>query len=380
MNITAYTYLIPLLLAVILIFRFLKINFQKYGRSTVSFVKKGNFAIQEYALSIIRRLIGRDSSLYRLYSAGLLKYSNTSVELLFEIKLILFIAVMVLSLMVKFTDIKMQTAEIYQKFDYKVDMLFERKEVKDQSKALEQEIDYFGKALQKIDKEELSRSPEDVQTQIKNLIQEKESALMLSKDTLANKIYYRLKDYYAVRKMNFPLYVLEALLISFCPEMYFLIKNIFTKADARNELRFLKKLIIMNGSIPPVDFMKVLDCLIDKSRYYKNILEEIRENNLKNSVDTREVYTRYIKQTKDITVKLFFEKLDEANNYDFKQAVTNIENEFRLEKREAVRNVRKRIEVIHIAGVMGFMLIIAILTIYLIMPWMSMYNTNQTGF
>ena len=168
-----------------------------------------------------------------------------------------------------------------------------------------------------------------------------------------------------------------ALLFSFMPELYLSIRKIFIKADARRELIFLKRLLILNGSIKPVDFMEVLKILIDKSKYYKKILQEIEDKNKKNSVDNCRIYNTYIRNWKDVDLKLFFEKLDEANNYDFDQAILNIENEFRLQRREEIRKVRKRIEFIHVMGIMGFMLIITLLIVYLIIPWMQLYDMNK---
>ena len=128
-----------------------------------------------------------------------------------------------------------------------------------------------------------------------------------------------------------------------------------------------------------MDFREVLKILIDKSRHYKKILQDIEDKNKRNSVDPGTEYSEYIKGTKELEVKLFFEKLDQANNYDFDQAIRNIENEFRLEKREDVRKIRKRIEFIHVVGITGFMIIILISVLYLIEPWLRMYNMNQIG-
>ena len=107
------------------------------------------------------------------------------------------------------------------------------------------------------------------------------------------------------------------------------------------------------------------------------MLSDIEEKNKKNSVNNRDIYQELIKGAKDLDTKLFYEKLDQANNYDFDQAVLNIENEFKMEKRAQARKVRKQIEIIHAAGIIGFMFLVVILILYLIIPWIEAYNMNQ---
>jgi len=171
--------------------------------------------------------------------------------------------------------------------------------------------------------------------------------------------------------------LLAALIVFFIPEIWVLIYNFFSAVDAKRELRFLKKLIIVNGSIKPVDFMELLSLLIDKSKHYKKTLKEIEDLNKKNTIDNRAIYSTYIRNAKDLNIKLFFEKLDQANNYDFDQAILNIENEFKLEKREQIRQIRKQIGVINIFGIVGYMVLIVILIMYLLTPWLQSYSMNQ---
>lgn len=378
MFILRYVYIVPLLAASGIIFRYLVRNRNKYKADVLRFIKKRYFAVNTFKFT--GRLIKKDSRLYLFYSGSLLKHADFDIDTLFQVKFVIFVFVLGIAWLVKYTDITMQTRDILSKFDYSIDPVFEYKNIKDKDAAMKQEMEFFKKSLQKIKAEDLKNTAADVQADIKSLISGSDSELVLPKDTLASKIYHRLTDYYAVRKLKPFLYILSAFVLSFTPEIYFLTYNILVKADERKELRFLKKLMIMNGSIPPVDFMGVLNCLIEKSKYYKRILEEIGDNNRKNSVDTKAIYKKFISETQDINEKLFFEKLDEANNSKFEQAITNIENEFRLEKREVQRNIRKRIEVIHAMGVMGMMVIITIMVLYLIMPWMKAYNSNQMGF
>ncbi|MDH7567830.1 MAG: hypothetical protein QHH06_15445 [Clostridiales bacterium] len=211
------------------------------------------------------------------------------------------------------------------------------------------------------------------------LLADKPSELQAPVDTIVNKVYYRLYDYFAIRHYSLMLYLLLGIAFSFTPELFIFLTNLVKKADARRELRFLKRLIILNGSIKPVDFMEVLKILIARAKYYKSVLLDIEDKNKRNSVNTGEIYRDIYTSAKSLNEKLFFEKLDEANNYDFDQAVKNIAYEFNLERRELEREVRKRIDAIHVVGVTGFLLVILVMVIYLIQPWLSMYDLRQLG-
>lgn len=369
-------YVLPLLIAVTLMIYYVMRKEIKYKKALRKLLQKDGK--QNYINKIVRKLIPVDSKICRFYSSKICKYSRLSMDTMLKIKIVLFISAIIFLALVKYTNVLVQTQEIFTRYDYKTDLIYKIPDVIDKSKALEQEISCFKKALKALTKKDIVNMA-GLQQKIINLINRKDFELIIPKETMANKIYYRLTDYYQVRRINILLFVSTGLLVSFIPELYLIIKNAFCRADAKRELRFLKKLIIINGSIKPVDFRKILRILIEKSKYYKNILEEIEESNRKNYTDNRKIYIEKIKTTNDINEKLFFEKLDEANNYNFEQAVKNIKNEFKLERRDIERKTRKRIEFIHVSGLLGAMIIIVLMILYLILPWMKLYNMSQIG-
>ncbi len=320
----------------------------------------------------------RGTKVFNWYS-DFTKYSRISVENFFRVKIVLFLMMLLIVILGKFTNISMYTKEIYTKFEYYTDMMYQYNgEITDKKLALEQELKYLNIALAQISKSEVLMLPkEDIQAKISGLIPFESENLIIPRDTVANKVYYRLYDYHSYRKMNFPFYLIISLLVGCIPELIMLIFNIFAISDTKRELRFLKKLIIVNGSIKPVDFMELLHLLIDKSRYFRKVLEDIEDKNKKNTVDNRVIYQNYIRSAKSLEVKLFYEKLDQANNYDFDQAIVNIDNEFKLEKREQIRKTRKRIDAINALGIMGYIVLIVILMMYMLIPWMNEYKGGQ---
>ncbi len=164
------------------------------------------------------------------------------------------------------------------------------------------------------------------------------------------------------------------LLLMILPDLLIAVRRIVAGTEAQKELSMLKKLIVLNGSIKPADFNEVLDILIYESLYYKPVLEEIKNVTARNTINNSDIYGKYMRKAVNISERLFLEKLCEAQNYSFDQAVRNISYEYKLERREKERNVRKRVEMIHLWGIAGTMAVIFLIILYLITPWMGMLN------
>jgi hypothetical protein len=367
-----YFFIIPVVIAFMLLITYIILCNRKYE---VKSRRKRILKLLYKGLDVF--IPERSSRIYGFYSQ-LIRFTKLTVEQILKLKVLLFIFVIFICILIKLTNISIYTKEILNKFDFQCDLIYQNKLTISENIAMKQEIYFFRVVLKNISKSDISKYGKDgLQTRIKALINENETELYQPKDTLANKIYYRIFSYYQCRAWNLFLFLFIGLGISFTPDITLAFTNHFAKADAKKEIRFLKKLIIINGSIKPVDFMELLKLLIDKSKYHKKMLIDIEEKNKKNSVNKRSIYRLLIKNAKDIDTKLFYEKLDQANNYDFDQAVLNIENEFKMEKRSDLRKVRKQIEIIHAAGIIGFMVLIVILIFYLIIPWIQAYNMNQ---
>lgn len=149
------------------------------------------------------------------------------------------------------------------------------------------------------------------------------------------------------------------------------------KTKKRQELRFLKKIFVLAGSIKPVDFTTVIKTMIDKSFYYKKDLMDIQEALRKSNLDREEFFGKLLEDTTDIDSKLFYEKLNIAFFYDFDMAVKGISGDFEQEKRAHARLVKKKIGLIHIIGITGLFVAMTILLIYMLQPWLA--SLDMTG-
>ncbi len=372
-----YFYILPLCLAFIFVVSYL-LKRENRIKKVFNLMPKSDSKTKAFTW-VFRKLIPVESKLYRYYSSVLLKFSKISFEKLCICKAMAFFVTLILILLIKQTNIVIETKEIFTEVNYKTDFIYKLSETIDKTDIFEKEIQYLSEAIETITKKDIINE-QIVQMKIRNIILENNIETPIPVESMINRVYHRIRDYYEIRNVNFFNYVIWALGFSFIPELLLIVKNMYIKSETERELRFLKKLIIMNGSIKPVDFLTVLKILISKSKYYKNILLDIEESNRLNSTNNKEIYKFRIKKARNIEEKIFFEKLDEANNYDFDQAINNIENEFKLERRELARKIRKRIESIHLSGMIGAMVIIVLMILYLIIPWMELYNMKQMVF
>ena len=142
----------------------------------------------------------------------------------------------------------------------------------------------------------------------------------------------------------------------------------------RKELRFLKKLFLMSGSIKPVDSMQVVNAMYERSYYYRQDLERIMDVLRKSSFDKEDFFSELLTESEDLDSKLFYEKLSIGFLYDFDLAVRNIEADFIQEKRAYARFIKKRVNFIHIIGITGLFIAMAILLIYMLQPWLKSMN------
>ena len=184
-------------------------------------------------------------------------------------------------------------------------------------------------------------------------------------------------------KIDKALYLYRVLLLScisyFLPTIYTQGKKLYIKSKLTKELNFLKKLFVICGSVKPVDFGKLMKSLIARSEYFKQDLEAIYESHQKSNIDTEKFYQELKANSKDIDVKLFYEKIDMACNYDFDLSVKTIKDDFVREKREINRKVKKKVELINIVGVTGLFIAMTVLVIYLLAPWIEMLELNNFG-
>lgn len=377
MIVDKFMYFLPLFIFIIFYVHHLK--YSNYRIKAIRDIRKKG--IKGFILEYMYRLFtpkerGKTFNRYRVF----LQYTKWDVKPYFLLKLFLVIIVLIMILLIKLTNINIYTQRIFESYEYRADLIYETaSENIDKVKALETEITLLKDMLVNVKEEDIEKlSKDNLQQMVISSLSKKGLPVLTSPQNIANKVYYRLKDYYSVKKSNYIIFLWILVLVYFIPDLFVSIHNLFVKSKAASELIFLKKLVILNGSIKPTSYNEVLDVIIYKSKYYKNILKKIQFLRNKNTIDNKKIYTNdYLGNIKDLELKLFLEKLDQADNYDYNQAILNIENEFKTDKRERARKIKKRIELMEFIGIAGSMGIIALITIYLLLPWLSIYDMSS---
>ena len=157
----------------------------------------------------------------------------------------------------------------------------------------------------------------------------------------------------------------------FLPSIAKAVKKNSIQYARQKELRLMKKIFTMYGSVKPVDYMQVVNAMYERAVYYKNDIENIMDVLRKSNVDKEDFFSGLLSETDDIDSKLFYEKLSIGFLYDFDLAVKSIESDFTQEKRAYARHVRKRIQLIHMIGVTCLFVVMTLLLLYMLKPWID---------
>lgn len=163
----------------------------------------------------------------------------------------------------------------------------------------------------------------------------------------------------------------------YIPVIYKLLKRTGELSKKRKELRFLKKIFVLCGSIKPVDYMQVVNAMYERADCYKQDLENLMDVLRKSNVDKEDFFNELLNMAEDIDSKLFYEKLCIGFLYDFDLATKSIEGDFLQEKRAYARFIKKRVNLIHIVGVTGLFVAMTILLMYMLKPWLNSMNFQQ---
>lgn len=173
----------------------------------------------------------------------------------------------------------------------------------------------------------------------------------------------------------FPSDVITVFLVSglsyFLPGLVSRVRSGYIAAKKEKELLYLKKMFLVAGSVKPADYLKVIRSLTERAVYYKEDLAAIMEMHRISNSDKRLFYKKMITAASDMDTKLFIEKLEIADCHSFEDAMRNIRDDFFQQKRILARKTKKRIELIHIVGVVGMFLLITVLMLYLLGPWLK---------
>jgi hypothetical protein len=310
------------------------------------------------------------------YRGGLLRFSAWNLFALIVCQVIIFVICFIFIVSVKTTSINYYTTKIENSFEYRTDIQYMKSVPPSKvPTAFQQEMMIYRAAKENWTAEEItSISQDDISFMIQSYIKDLRMEPILPVDTLANKIYNRLYDYYHYRNYDYFYYLFISLILSFAPMLYLLIYNMQVLNGDRRNVLFLKKLIVVNGSIKPVDYHSVLDDLIANSTpNIRKRLEKIRDSLSNNTKKPGAAFKEAIQNSTSLSERLFFENLEVAT-HDFDLALGIFRDEITIENQRAKRKYRKKAEQINSLGTMVFLVVMAVCAMYLMIPWGKLMN------
>ncbi|WP_153064151.1 hypothetical protein [Vallitalea guaymasensis] len=291
------------------------------------------------------------------------------------IRMFIVIGIFLFLILAKYSVIQVSINNILTTYDYNVSLIHHEGKLPEtdiQKKILYLEITHFNDLKTSFSRKDFKiYNEEETKTKIRSKINDTE--WMVHKEVIADRLFNRLKDYYNVQTVNVWPYILISILGSFIVEIILAIRNTITKADRKKELRFLKKVFVVNGSIKPISYKELIEDLLERSIYYKKDLKAIRDGLRSNTISNKDIYNSLVKNTKNIEIKLFYEKLDLANNYDMDLAIRAIKHEFTTEEKARNREVAHYVERINVFGMLGTLSIFVVIFLYMIYSFFQYY-------
>jgi hypothetical protein len=363
-------YIIPIIIAMIFIVKLLE---NELRRSTV-LSKKNRFD------KVIKKLIPKeDSKIYKYYEAKCKHIRGLNVKKIYIFKIVFNSFVLIMYFLIMITNNSIYRQDLLNKYEYKLDSIY-KVDVKsiNVDKAMKEEMDIFNNFMKNNSKSALKILAKDkkaLELEILKTIPTENSSLEVQRDIIANKVYYRVVDYVNLGVFNLQYIVGLLVFAELLPVLMLSLFNIYIKASVSYELAFLKRKIILHGSLGN-DFNTIIKSLKKDSYYYKQALSKIYDQNIDNTIKNKDIYKTLINEADNIEEKLFYEKLEHGNNYDFNLAIVNLINEKKLDKKTRDREIKELINKITLIGIAGFFLFFAALLMYTIIPILNMYQVN----
>ncbi len=145
----------------------------------------------------------------------------------------------------------------------------------------------------------------------------------------------------------------------------------------KKEIELLKRLFILNGSVQPVVFDEVFRILRDNARSLRPLFDRLEQKRSSNTEDMRQVYKTLGQECRDLEIRLFLEKLYQADCLDLQQGVQSLQMDQMIQKMTRRREAEQLRNVIELFGLSFSVILAGLLTYYLLLPWLALYSTQM---
>lgn len=145
----------------------------------------------------------------------------------------------------------------------------------------------------------------------------------------------------------------------------------------KKEIEFLKRLFLLNGSVEPVVFDEVFRILRDNARSLRPLFDRLEQKRTSNTEDLRFVYQTLGQECGDLEVRLFLEKLYQADCLDLRQGVESLRMDQMIQKMTRRREAESLRSLIELFGLTFSVVLAGLLTYYLLLPWLTLYSMQM---
>lgn len=142
----------------------------------------------------------------------------------------------------------------------------------------------------------------------------------------------------------------------------------------RQEIELLKRLFVLNGSVQPVSCEEVIGILCENAHYLKPVFHELLEERSRNTSSLQEIYDRLACRHRELEIRLFLEKLRQADCLNLTDGVESLKTDLVLQTMARRRQAERIRELIGLCGIAFGVLLAGFLTGALLIPWLEVYS------
>ncbi len=169
----------------------------------------------------------------------------------------------------------------------------------------------------------------------------------------------------------YPRFFHYALFFLFSPEFWLYASYVLAHKNRHKEMRFLKRLFILNGSVEPVTYDEVLSILRSHAFYLRNVLQRIESERQRNGSSTEKIYAQWIDTVNDLDIRLFLETLSQADCVHLAEGVRSMETDIKMDKLIRSREVLRRRDTMELMGIFFGIVLAGLMIFCWLLPWLN---------
>ena len=317
----------------------------------------------------------RGSKIYNFYF-GILRIFDIDVQRFFLVKFLMLLCFTLVFFMVKETNIEIGTKVLLESAEL-ADSLY-LKYSEDGQSLIENDIEIFRMCLDLVEADLLISDDEEDRyvaiDQIHYIIASSDIKLTEPINTVKVRIYDRLRYYHQLRHIGIKTVGAIMLMGYLSPDIYIYIRTSGHRVARERELKQLRRLFKIKGSIERLTFMDCLLSLQKEAFFYKNIIDRIVEFSSEKNKSLDDHYRELLADIPNLRVKLFVERLQSAQMKNLSAAVEH----FRIDiETEEIQNddfyLRKLRQIEGGAGIAAFLLL-SMIGLYGLLPLLEAFS------